>query len=194
VLKDDENHRVTLQVPVYTDIEDDVFLAQAKYVIETVWQAKDDSASYVVEVEFRKISASHLYENQTATKRGEHIDVNAHTARFPAGALVLTTGAEITNAVVKRVIALGPGDISIRTFAHEFGHLLGFPDGYIRGYKDLGEKGIEILELTQVFDDIMSSPRDGAVQPAHFKLILETIKKHNESSAAAAEAANPQEK
>jgi hypothetical protein len=194
VLKDDENHHVTLHVPVYTDIEDDVFLAQAKFDIESVWQAKDETASYSVEVEFRKISASSLYENQTVPKRGEHIDVNAHTARFPAGALVLTTGAEITNAVVKRVIALGPGDISIRTFAHEFGHLLGFPDGYIRGYKDLGEKGIEILELTQVFDDIMSSPRDGAVQPAHFKLILETIKKHNESSSVESEPVNLQEK
>jgi hypothetical protein len=194
VVADAENHRVILDVPVYTDIQDDAFLKQAKSVIESVWQTKNDDTSYSVEVEFRKLSTSSLYENQTAPKRGEHIDVNAHTARFPAGALVLTTGAEITNAVVKRDIALGPGDISIRTFAHEFGHLLGFPDGYIRGYKDLGEKGFEIQELTQAFDDIMSSPRDGAVQPAHFKLILETIKKHNESTAAESEPSDLKEK
>jgi hypothetical protein len=178
VVEDKESHRITLNVPVYTDIQDDLFLAQAKSVIETAWQAKDDDTSYAVAVEFRKISTSSLYEDQPAPKRGDHIDVSTHTARFPAG-VVLTTGGEITSAVVKRVITLGPGDISMRTLAHEFGHLLGFPDGYIRGYNDLGEKGIEILELTQVFDDIMSSPREGSVRPAHFKLILDIIKKRN---------------
>ena len=62
---------------------------------------------------------------------------------------------------------------------HEFGHLLGFPDGYIRGYKDLGETGLQIEELTTVYDDIMSSPRDGAVLPAHFKMIMEAVKQRS---------------
>ena len=60
--------------------------------------------------------------------------------------------------------------------AHEFGHVLGFPDGYIRGYVDLGERGFEIQELTSVFDDIMSAPRQGRVQAAHFKLLLDALK------------------
>jgi hypothetical protein len=114
-IEDKENHRITLNVPVYTDIENDLFLAQAKAVIETTWQTKDADTSYAVAVEFRKISTSSLYEDQPAPKRGEHIDVSTHTARFPAG-VVLTTGGEITSAVVKRVITLGPGDISMRTW------------------------------------------------------------------------------
>jgi hypothetical protein len=179
VVTDNENHRVVLKVPIYTDIENDGFLAQAKSVIEQVWQARDADTSYSVEIEFRKISAAALYEGETTPQRGAHFEVSVHAARFPAGGLVLTTGAEMTNAVVKRYVALGPGDISRRTLAHEFGHLLGFPDGYIRGYKDLGEMGLEIQELTTVFDDIMSSPRDGAVLSAHFKMIVEAIKQRS---------------
>src|SRR6188768_712018 len=170
---DEVNHRITLQVPVYTDIENDGYLALAKSVIESVWLARDSESTYSVEVEFRKISTTALYEGEKAPERGAHFEVGAHAARFPTGGLVLTTGAEMTNAVVKRYVALGPGDVFMRTLAHEFGHLLGFPDGYVRGYKDLGEMGLEIEELTTVFDDIMSAPRDGAVLPAHFKMILE---------------------
>jgi len=173
---DEVNHRITLQVPVYTDIENDGYLALAKSVIESVWLARDSESTYSVEVEFRKISTTALYEGEKAPERGAHFEVGAHAARFPTGGLVLTTGAEMTNAVVKRYVALGPGDVFMRTLAHEFGHLLGFPDGYVRGYKDLGEMGLEIEELTTVFDDIMSAPRDGAVLPAHFKMILEAIK------------------
>jgi hypothetical protein len=88
---------------------------------------------------------------------------------------VLTTGAEFTHAVVGHYVALGPGDLSPKTLAHEFGHILGFNDGYVRGYTDLGEMGFEILELTAFFDDIMSAPREGRVQVTHFKLLMEAL-------------------
>ena len=76
---------------------------------------------------------------------------------------------------IGRYVALGPGELSERTLAHEFGHLLGFGDGYIRGYRDLGEEGFEILELTTGFDDIMSAPREGGVQVRHFELLVEGL-------------------
>ena len=48
------------------------------------------------------------------------------------------------------------------------------PDGPPR---DLGDRGFEILELTSVFDDIMSAPREGHVQAAHFKLLVDAAGK-----------------
>jgi hypothetical protein len=158
---------VVVHVPVYTDVEDDDFLAKVKSVIEESWQAADGDVAYRLEMNIRK--------TPPAAERGERIDVRSHAARFPEDGAVLTTGAQTHHSLVGRYIALAPGDLSTRTLAHEFGHILGFRDGYIRGYRDLGERGFEILELTSAFDDIMSAPRDGHVQAAHFKLLLETV-------------------
>ena len=55
-----------------------------------------------------------------------------------------------------------------------------FNDSPSRRVGQRGENGIEIQELTSVFDDIMSSPRDGSVQPAHFKLIVDAIRLRQE--------------
>jgi hypothetical protein len=160
---------VTLQVRVYTDIDDDAYLDQAKSVIEEVWRTEEGGMQYRVEVDFRKQSL------KDPPQHGEHIDLEKHVGRFPSDGGVLTTGAQFTYGSVGRYVALGPGELAPRTLAHEFGHILGFTDGYIRGYTDLGERGFEILELTSFFDDIMSAPREGRVQPAHFKLLLESL-------------------
>jgi hypothetical protein len=157
--------RTVLRVPVYTDIEDQEFLAKAKRSIEDLWQARDGETSYFVEIDFRLVTPS--------ARPGDHIDVRAHAEHFPEDGAVLTTGAQTTYSFVGRYVALAPGDLPARTLAHEFGHVLGFRDGYIRGYRDLGEHGFEILELTSVFDDIMSAPREGHVQAAHFKLVMD---------------------
>jgi hypothetical protein len=163
-----EANRVIVRVPVYTDIEDKEFLASAKQAIQESWQAKEGDTSYVLEVELRQ--APPLAE------RGEHVDVRTIASQFPDDGAALTTGAQTTHSLVGRYIALAPGDLSRRTLAHEFGHVLGFHDGYIRGYRDLGEHGFEIMELTSVFDDIMSAPREGHVQAAHFKLLIDASK------------------
>jgi hypothetical protein len=159
---------VMVRIPVYTDIEDEEFLKRAKSAIEDLWRVQDGDHAYSLEVEFRKVPP--------AIGRGTRIDVRAHAAEFPEDGAVLTTGAQTTHSLVGRYVALAPGDLSVRTLAHEFGHVLGFRDGYIRGYHDLGDQGFEILELTTVFDDLMSAPRDGHVQPAHFKLMLDALK------------------
>jgi hypothetical protein len=169
------SNRITLHVPVYTDLEDDTFLSQAETVVEEMWRTEEAGIRYRVEVEFKKRPASRLYD-RNPPKHGDHIDMSAHVGRFPLDGGVLTTGAEFTYGGVGRYIALGPGDLAPRIFAHEFGHVLGFTDGYVRGYRDLGEKGFEILELTSFFDDIMSAPRQGRVQPGHFKLLIEALR------------------
>jgi hypothetical protein len=168
--------RTVVQVPVYTDIADEGFLSKAKSVIEETWQAEESDRRYFVEVEFRNVSTEDLYPEGNIPQPGDRIDTRAHATRFPQDGAVLTAGAQATHSYVGRYIALGPGDLSARTLAHEFGHILGFRDGYLRGYRDLGPQGFEILELTSVFDDIMSAPREGRVQPAHFKLIWEASK------------------
>ncbi len=160
------DRRIRLHVPIYTDIDDDAFLSKAKSVIEEFWQAGDDGTQYSVEVEWKKVSF------RNGPRRGAHIDLRAHAAAFPKDGAALTTGAESTHAVVGRFIALGAADTSYRTIAHEFGHILGFRDGYVRGYRDLGSDGFEIMEITPNFDDLMSAPRQGRVQTTHFKLLL----------------------
>jgi len=156
---------VIVHVPVYTDIVDEEFLEEAKTGIEQLWQVQDGDLKYVLDIELRKVPP--------VVEQGARIDVRVHATRFPEDGAVLTTGAQTTHSLVGRYVALAPGDLSTRTLAHEFGHLLGFRDGYIRGYRDLGERGFEILELTSVFDDIMSAPREGHVQVEHFRLIVE---------------------
>jgi len=153
---------------VYTDIEDEEFLTKAESAIEQLWQARDGGTTYLLDMEIRKVPP--------LAERGARIDVRAHAAQFPEDGGILTSGAQTTHSLVGRYVAVAPGDLSTRTLAHEFGHILGFRDGYIRGYRDLGERGFEILELTSVFDDIMSAPREGTVQAAHFKLIVDTLK------------------
>jgi len=166
---------VVLNVPLYTDIEDDAFLTQAKAVIEDFWEAEDMETKYRVEIEVRKISTAQVYKNDPPPAAGAHFEIRSHASRFPDDGAALTTGAQATHSSVGRYIALGKGDVSFRTLAHEFGHVLGFQDGYVRGYRDLGKDGFEILEITPKFDDLMSAPRQGRVQVTHFKLLLANL-------------------
>jgi hypothetical protein len=160
---------VTLQVRIYTDVDDDAWLSQAKSAIEDVWRTEEGGTRYALEIDFRKMKV------KDAPEAGARTDMEKHIGRFPDDGGVLTTGAQFTYGSLGRAVVLGPGDLAPRTLAHEFGHVLGFTDGYIRGYTDLGERGFEILELTSFFDDIMSAPREGRVQATHFKLLVESL-------------------
>jgi hypothetical protein len=103
---------------------------------------------------------------------GEKIDLGAHAKRFPENAAALTTGAASLQITGSRTLVLGPHDLSPRTMAHEFGHLLGFPDQYLRGYRDLGADGFQVLELVADQADIMSSISTGSVVAAHFQGLI----------------------
>ena len=71
-----------------------------------------------------------------------------------------------------RALVLAPHDVARRTLAHEVGHIVGLPDAYLRGYRDRGDDGYEVLELVPNFSDIMASPGRGLVQERHFRSIF----------------------
>lgn len=156
-----------VRLPVYTDILDDAFLEAVESGVEGMWSVGREGG-YMLDIELRKRSPV-----GSPPRPGDRIDLMEHATRFPDDGALLTTGAESTYGFVGEYVALGPGDITVRTLAHEFGHVLGFADGYIRGYRDLGEDGFEILELTSSFEDIMSAPREGRVLGSHFELVIE---------------------
>lgn len=168
--------RTVLRLPVYTDIEDDGFLEAVEEGVERLWTVETAGPTYQLDVEFKKLAGSDVYPSGLSPAPGDHIDLDSHADRFPKDGALLTTGAQSTYGYVGRYVALGPGEISVRTLAHEFGHVLGFDDGYIRGYRDVGTEGFEILELTAFFEDIMSAPREGHVLPSHFELMVEGAK------------------
>jgi tetratricopeptide (TPR) repeat protein len=172
-----------VEVPFYTDITDSAAVESFRQAIETHWHVFDGEDEYRVRLTITAIPPERLYcaktddgKPQTAPcappAKGEHINLAAHVALFPADGAVLTTGAESLQLVAARAIVLGPHDVAPRTLAHEFGHVLGFPDAYLRGYKDLGPDGFQVMELVPSYEDIMSSPGAGSVLPRHFKALI----------------------
>jgi hypothetical protein len=74
--------------------------------------------------------------------------------------------------VQRNAIVLGSQPITARVLAHEFGHVLGFRDRYVRGYEDLGKDGFQVLEIVVDEKDIMAGTSHGAVQRNHFLQLL----------------------
>jgi hypothetical protein len=168
-------HRFVVTVQLYTDIEDETFIEGFRSAVERLWHVRSSEEEFDVKVEIRRVSGSQLYPDGGIPARGEHIDLGRHVDRFPAGGAVLTTGGNSTY-VLGRAINLGPPEIAPNILAHEFGHILGFVDGYFRGYRDQGLDGFEVLEVVTDPDDIMSAPGEGYVGPHHFQKLLDATR------------------
>lgn len=168
-----------LRVRVLTDIEDDTFLEACRKAVDTAYNHSDAAraARFRVDLSFVRISASSLYDGEPP-RRGARIEEKAHLARFPTGALVLTTGARSTHAFVGRYIQLGSNPTQPRTLAHEFGHLLGFSDAYLRGYEGQpgGALGCTVIEWGGLQDNLMGSPSRGPVTEAMVQRLIAAYK------------------
>ena len=72
-------------------------------------------------------------------------------------------------------MALGPTPLTPRVLAHEFAHLLGFGDAYVRGYD--GEPGapygVVLVEWHGLRDDLMGNPEGGEFTPEMVRALLE---------------------
>lgn len=170
--------RVELTLPVYSDIVEQRFLEIAERVVEKFWRVEDSQTIYCLDVELRQIDPKTLYDGKVP-RRGYQIDVNAHVKLFPPDGAVLTTGARTTHAIVGRYVALGPGRTLDRTLAHEFGHMLGFVDRYVRGFRDIGPDGYEILEAVYDPSDLMAAPGSGQIYAEHFERIVRVLEQRN---------------
>jgi hypothetical protein len=162
-----------VRVPLLTDIEDREFVDATKKIIETTWMSADGHRSYRVELDISFISVDILYGKAKRPVTGQNLEMRRHLQRFPAGTAILTTGAFSTH-VQDNAIVLGPHDLSPRVLAHEFGHILGFRDLYVRGYKDLAEDGFEVMEVVSDPQDIMAATPQGKVASRHFLRLIES--------------------
>lgn len=173
--------KTVIDVEMITDINDPAFIDSFKKAIAKYWRV-DGPKTYEVNLKIKAISPTTLY-NGVPPAKGAAVDLEKHIPRFPAGTVILTTGAATAyHAVVqgRPFIVLGVGEIPDRVLAHEFGHVLSLGDAYFRGFRDLGAEGFEILEIVPDLTDIMSAPGLGRVKALHF----EAIKKYLTTSSA----------
>jgi hypothetical protein len=162
-----------VRIPLLTDIEDREFVDATKKIIEATWMSAEGHRSYRVELDISFISVDTLYGKTNRPVTGQNLDMRRHLQRFPADTAILTTGAFSTH-VQDNAIVLGPHDLSPRVLAHEFGHILGFRDLYVRGYKDLAEDGFEVMEVVSDPQDIMAATPQGKVLPRHFLRLVKS--------------------
>ncbi|MFZ9595479.1 MAG: hypothetical protein ACO3A2_05315 [Bdellovibrionia bacterium] len=140
-----------ISIPIATDIQNKRFLKEFEGAVDTHWNgsswAKHHQVSFHIQWTFVKKNASFAQKKE---------DLKVHLKKFPAHHLILTSGAPITH-VSNDALILGPGKTTPRTLAHEFGHLLGFNDCYLRTLTSQGLFGLAILEWDNPIypDDLM---------------------------------------
>jgi len=168
-----------LPVAVTTDIEDEAFIAAFRRAVESAYSESPAARALRFRLELRvvRVRPAALYP-EGPPPPGASIDLDAHCRRFPAGSLVLTTGAESTYAWQGRSIVLGPNPVTARTLAHEFGHLLGFDDGYVRTYEGdpRGAFGAILVEWSGLSDDLMADEVGGQVTEAMVRRLIEAYR------------------
>jgi tetratricopeptide (TPR) repeat protein len=173
-------HLWIFHIPVITDIEDQVFLQEFKEAVEQRWCLRDGEDEFRIEIELRQLSAVAPYDNGSNTAesdnikvpgKGEQINLVQHCRKFPKDAARLSSGARKTY-IRAGCMFVGPEDVAESTLVHEFGHLLGFGDEYVRGYRDLGTEGYEILEILPDGKDIMASTGAGGIHRYHFTSLV----------------------
>jgi hypothetical protein len=156
-----------IHVPLLTDIEDREYVRAIKEIIENTWQLKDGQNSFRVEIAVTHVSIDALYAEKDKPRTGQKIEIRRHLERFSPGAAILTTGGQSTH-VRGYAIVLGPHPITPHLLAHEFGHILGFRDHYVRGYRNLGKQGFLVMEVVADPSDIMAATAYGVIRPSHF--------------------------
>jgi hypothetical protein len=164
-----------LPVTVTTDIGDEGFLAAFREGVESAFVESEAALRlrFSIELTLLRLTPDELYP-EGPPETGSSIDLEAHLALFPEGARVLTTGEESTHAWPGRNIVLGPADVSRRTLAHEFAHLLGFRDAYLRGFDAASDErfGVVLVEWTGLQDDLMGDSKGGRVTPRMIRTLL----------------------
>jgi hypothetical protein len=176
-------------------------MRSAQSTIERLWAGRANGLPHQVRLDIRFISSRALYCGAsiaacTPPTRGAAVDLPSHLARFPADLAVLTTGGTQPHVLGGRSMILGPRDLAARTLAHEFGHILGFDDAYLRGYRSLGDDGYAIIELVPDRADIMSSSGGSEVQQRHFEQLVANLRAERAMKAGLAamyERRNPRE-
>jgi hypothetical protein len=72
------------------------------------------------------------------------------------------------------------GCCSRRALAHEFGHLLGFGDAYLRGFDRAAKSafGVVLVEWTGLRHDLMGNPSGGRVDATLIDRLLQEYGVH----------------
>jgi len=165
-----------LKVSVATDITNAPFLEKFRRGVLAAFSESEAARArrFRVDLIFDQIAPASLYP-EGSPEIGAVIDEDAHVARFPNGALVLTTGAKRTHAYVGRHIQLGTDPTVSRSLAHEFAHLLGFKDAYLRAFEGTPDDpfGCVFVEWTGLRNDLMGSPSRGLVTVAMIDQLLQ---------------------
>jgi hypothetical protein len=140
-----------IEIPIATDVSERKFLAEIEGALATHWNQSSWAREKGITFHIRWYPVAKDREFAS----GE-ISFEEHLAKFPPNLAAMTTGG-LTTHVVRQALVLGPDRINPRGIAHELGHLMGFPDCYLRTLNSQGFFGLAVLEWDNPIypDDLM---------------------------------------